>query len=143
MYESGLGFSDGYITGYNSSAISAERANYAKSATSANGAISSQTANYVVSGWEKSDNKITAYNGTAFSASGNPQIPISGESGVYLTRRDATVFIGFSGAIFPASADAVCQGVKTHSANWGDIPTKVVDNISNATAQNVLYIVTG
>ena len=143
MYESGLGFSEGYITGYNSSAISAERANYAKSATSANGAVSSQTANYIVSGWEKSDSKITAYNGTAFSASGNPQIPISGESGVYLTRRDATVFIGFSGAIFPASADAVCQGVKTHSANWGDIPTKVVDNISNATAQNVLYIVTG
>ena len=68
MYESALGFSDGYITGYDGSAISAERTNYANSATSANGAVSSQTANYVVSGWEKSDNKITGYNGTAFSA---------------------------------------------------------------------------
>ena len=35
MYESALNFGDGYITGYNSSAFSAERAGYAVSATSA------------------------------------------------------------------------------------------------------------
>lgn len=68
MYESALGLSDGYITGYNSSAFSAERASYATSATSANGAISAQSANYVVSGWEISDGNITGYNGTAFPA---------------------------------------------------------------------------
>ena len=68
MYESALGLSDGYITCYNSSAFSAERASYATSATSANGSISAQSANYVVSGWETSDGNITGYNGTAFSA---------------------------------------------------------------------------
>lgn len=68
MYESALGLSDGYITGYNSSAFSAERASYATSATSANGSISAQSANYVVSGWEISDGSITGYNGTAFPA---------------------------------------------------------------------------
>lgn len=35
MYESGLGINDGYITSYNNSAFSAERAGYAVSATSA------------------------------------------------------------------------------------------------------------
>lgn len=35
MYESALGFGNGYITGYNNSAFSAERAGYAVSATSA------------------------------------------------------------------------------------------------------------
>ena len=68
MYESALGLSDGYITGYSGSAFSAERASYATSATSANGAISAQSANYVVSGWEISDGNITGYNGTAFPA---------------------------------------------------------------------------
>ena len=68
MYESALGFGDGYITGYNNSAFSAERAGYAVSATSANGSISSQTAAIVTGGWETADGKITGYNGTAFSA---------------------------------------------------------------------------
>ena len=29
---------------------------------------------------------------------GHPQVPVSGESGVYLTKRDGTVYIGYSGA---------------------------------------------
>ncbi len=68
MYESALNFGNGYITGYNGSALSSERSRYAVSSTSANGAISSQTAAIVTGGWETANGKITGYNGTAFSA---------------------------------------------------------------------------
>lgn len=128
---------------------------------------------------------------------GHPQVPVSGESGVYLTKRDGTVYIGYSGAgggqgvdytgiapivvnndehkisaqsaalgvqsplyfvedsesatvigfsgssNFPESADQACQVVTANSANWGDIPTKVVANSGLATGSNILYIVTG
>jgi hypothetical protein len=66
MYESALNFGDSYITGYNGSALSSERSRYAVSSTSANGAISSQTAAIVTGGWETANGKITGYNGTAF-----------------------------------------------------------------------------
>ena len=94
---------------------------------------------------------------------GHPQVPVSGESGVYLTKRDGTVYIGYSGAgggqgvDFPESADQACQVVTANSAdwnacktivynnsaNWGDIPTKVVANSGLATGSDILYIVTG
>ena len=143
---------------------------------------------------------------------GHPQVPVSGESGVYLTKRDGTVYIGYSGAggggqgvdytgiapivvnnvehkisaqsallgvqsplyfvedsesatiigfsgssNFPESADQACQVVTANSAdwnacktivynnsaNWGDIPTKVVANSGLATGSDILYIVTG
>lgn len=68
MYESALNFGNGYITGYNGSALSSERSRYAVSSTSANGAVSSQTAAIVTGGWETANGKITGYNGTAFYA---------------------------------------------------------------------------
>ena len=130
---------------------------------------------------------------------GHPQVPVSGESGVYLTKRDGTVYIGYSGTGgaggqgvdytgiapivvnndehkisaqsallgvqsplyfvedsesatvigfsgslgFPESADQACQVVTANSANWGDIPTKVVANSGLATGSDILYIVTG
>ena len=142
---------------------------------------------------------------------GHPQVPVSGESGVYFTKRDGTVYIGYSGTdggqgvdytgiapivvnnvehkisaqsavlgvqsplyfvedsesatvigisgcyVFPESADQACQVVTANSAdwnacktivynnsaNWGDIPTKVVANSGLATGSNILYIVTG
>lgn len=143
---------------------------------------------------------------------GHPQVPVSGESGVYLTKRDGTVYIGYSGtggggqgvdytgiapivvnneehkisaqssllgvqsplyfvedsesatvigfsgsSNFPESADQACKVVTANSAdwnacktivynnsaNWGDIPTKVVANSGLATGSDILYIVTG
>ena len=88
---------------------------------------------------------------------GNPQVPVSGESGIYLTKNNGTVYIGFSGATYPNSAHAVGIEVTAHSANWnstyntvtansanwGDIPTKVVATSAQATGSNILYIVTG
>ena len=163
MYESGLGLTGGYITGYNGSGFSADRAGYAVSATSANGAVSSQSANYVLSGWEKSDNKITAYNGTAFSAAGgsNPQVPVIGAGSVTISKPSTTVIISgkdysnditaasayayslVSGNTFPASADQACQVVTANSANWGNVRTEVVGSTGQATGSNILYIVTG
>lgn len=102
MYESGLGINDGYITSYNNSAFSAERAGYAVSATSANGAISSQTANYVISGWGISDGKITGYNGTAVSAgTEHTQVPVSGTNGIGISKPDDTVLISVTGKYIP------------------------------------------
>lgn len=65
---------------------------------------------------------ITSYNGSAFSAQGgsNPQVPVSGESGIYLTKNNGTVFIGYSG-----------------------IPTLTVATSAEASGSNILYIVTG
>lgn len=128
---------------------------------------------------------------------GHPQVPVSGESGVYLTKRDGTVYIGYSGneqgggieytgiapivvnnvehkisaqsarlgvqeplyfvedsetatiigfsgsSNFPESADQACRVVTANSANWGDVPTKVVATSGDATGSNILYIVTG
>ena len=48
-----------------------------------------------------------------------------------------------TGGSFPASADAACQVVTANSANWGDIPTKVVATSGEASGSNILYIVTG
>ena len=71
---------------------------------------------------------------------------------------ESATIIGFSGSSnFPESADQACQLVTANSAdwnacktivynnsaNWGDIPTKVVANSGLATGSNILYIVTG
>ena len=57
---------------------------------------------------------------------------------------ESATVIGFSGSSdFPESADQACKVVTANSANWGDIPTKVVANSGLATGSNILYIVTG
>lgn len=91
MYESALNFGDGYITGYNSSAFSAERAGYAVSATSANGAVSSQSATVVTGGWETANGKITGYNGTAFSAGSTYDVKASSNISVATAGNTFTV----------------------------------------------------
>lgn len=35
------------------------------------------------------------------------------------------------------------NAVTANSANWGDIPTKVVATTADATGSNILYVVTG
>ena len=138
MYESALGLSDGYIIGYNSSALSAERANYAKSATSANGAVSSQTAAIVTGGWETANGKITAYNGTAFSG-GNPQVPVSGVGSVTITKPSDTVLISgknFTTDIQNASSYAYNQA--TANATGKYIPyTDITTGDSGTQVYNV------
>lgn len=138
MYESALNFGNGYITGYNGSALSSERSRYAASSTSANGAVSSQTANYVVSGWEKSNNKITAYNGTAFSG-GNPQVPVSGVGSVTITKPSDTVLISgknFTPDIQNASSYAYNQATANAAGKY--IPyTTITTGISGTTVYNV------
>lgn len=206
MYESGLDFSDSYITTYKGSAFSADRSNYAASATSANTCKEISTSagwdvveytagnniditNHVISGkdWGSDISAASSYalnqatanipdvtnlayvqntalgtaSGSVTSISsysiGNPQVPVSGESGIYLTKNNGTVFIGFSGSTYPNSAHAVGTEVTAHSANWnstyntvttnsakwGDIPTKIVATSAQATGSNILYIVTG
>lgn len=91
MYESALNFGDGYITGYNSSALSSERSRYAVSSTSANGAISSQTAAIVTGGWETANGKITGYNGTAFSAGNTYDVKASSNISVATAGNTFTV----------------------------------------------------
>ena len=63
------------------------------------------------------DNYIT---GISSYGIGHPQVPVSGESGIYLTKNNGTVFIGYSG-----------------------IPTLTVATSAQATGTNILYIVTG
>lgn len=137
MYESALGFSDGYITGYDGSAISAERTNYANSATSANGAVSSQTANYVVSGWEKSDNKITGYNGTAFSAGSTYDVKAGANISVSTAGNTFTVSgKDWDGLITDAANFAYYQATANAAGKY--IPyTNITTGISGTTVYNV------
>ncbi|MBR2555773.1 MAG: hypothetical protein IKE94_13000, partial [Aeriscardovia sp.] len=147
MYESALNFGDGYITGYNSSAFSAERAGYAVSATSANGAVSSQTANIVTDGWEFSDGKITGYNGTAVSAgTGHTQVPVSGVSGINITKPGDTVLISVTGKYIPytnittGDSGTTCYNVNsgirvTAQSGWVEMYPQNNENESEAHLQ--------
>ena len=94
MYESALNFGDGYITGYNGSALSSERSRYAVSSTSANGAISSQTAAVVTGGWETANGKITGYNGTAF---------YTGAGNTYDVKASSNISVSTAGNTFTVS----------------------------------------
>ncbi|MBO7714116.1 MAG: hypothetical protein J6S85_11130 [Methanobrevibacter sp.] len=170
MYESGLDFSDSYITTYKGSAFSAARSNYAASATSANTCKEISTSagwdvveytagnniditNHVISGkdWGSDISAASSYalsqatanipdvtnlayvqntalgtaSGSVTSISsymiGNPQVPVSGESGVYLRKNDGVVYIGYSGGIDPASAEKIIEMynvITAYSARW-------------------------
>ena len=147
MYESALNFGDGYITGYNSSALSSERSRYAVSSTSANGAVSSQTAAIVTGGWETANGKITGYNGTAFNTGGsNPQVPVSGVSGISITKPNDTIFIGVSGQYIPyttittgdsgTEAYNVNKGIRvTSTSGWVEMYNQNKENESEAHLQ--------
>jgi len=147
MYESALRLSDGYITGYNGSALSSERSRYAVSSTSANGAISSQTAAVVTGGWETANGKITGYNGTAFNAGGsNPQVPVSGVSGISITKPNDTIFIGVSGQYLPytniTTGDSgttvynIASGIRvTSTSGWVEMYNQNKENENEAHLQ--------
>ena len=94
MYESALNFGDSYITGYNGSALSSERSRYAVSSTSANGAVSSQTASVVTGGWETANGKITGYNGTAF---------YTGAGNTYDVKASSNISVATAGNTFTVS----------------------------------------
>ena len=103
---------------------------------------------------------------------GHPQVPVSGESGVYLTKRDGTVYIGYSGGggqvvdytgIAPIVVNNDEHKISAQSAMLGvqeplyfvedsesatvigisGIPTLTVTTSAQATGSNILYIVTG
>jgi len=147
MYESALNISNGYITGYNGSALSSERSRYAVSSTSANGAISSQTASIVTGGWESANGKITGYNGTAFNAGGsNPQVPVSGVSGISITKPNNTIFIGVSGQYLPytniTTGDSgttvynIASGIRvTSTSGWVEMYNQNKENENEAHLQ--------
>lgn len=161
------------ISGNGLFAESAKNSNHAESATSAGFVESANFANsawkavFVDGGWEHdSSGNITAYNSSAFVGStndgkytgilpivvNNEEMKISAKSALlgvqsplyFVEDSESATIIGFSGSYdFPESADQACQVVTANSANWGDIPTKVVANSGLATGSNILYIVTG
>lgn len=121
MYESALNFGNGYITGYNGSALSSERSRYAVSSTSANGAVSSQTATIVTGGWETANGKITGYNGTAFSA---------GSTGKYIPYTEIST--GDSGT----TVYNVASGIRvTSTSGWTEMYCQNKENENEAHLQ--------
>ena len=145
MYESGLGLADGYITGYNNSAFSAERAGYAVSATSANGAISSQTANIVTGGWETANGKITGYNGTAFSAGSTYDVKASSNISVATAGNTFTVSgKDWTNTITGASSYAYNQATAQIPAGHTQVPVSGTNGIGISKPDDtVLISVTG
>ena len=139
MYESALGFNDGYITGYNTSALSADRAGYAVSATSANGAVSSQTANIVTGGWETANGKITGYNGTAFYTGAGNTYDVKASSNISVATAGTTFTVSgkdWQNTITGASSYAYNQA--TANATGKYIPyTNISTGDSGTTCYNV------
>lgn len=120
MYESALNFGDGYITGYNSSALSSERSRYAVSSTSANGAISSQSAAIVTGGWETANGKITGYNGTAFNAGAGNTYDVKASSNISVSTAGNTFTVSgkdWTNTITAASSHAVGMAA-VQAAGW-------------------------
>ena len=101
----------------------------------------------MLSGWEKSNNKITGYNGTAFSAQGgasNPQVPVIGTGSVTISKPSTAVVISgkdYGNDITAASAYAYSQS--TAFVNSWSVKSQVVATTGDATGSNILYIVTG
>lgn len=66
---------------------------------------------------------------------GHPQVPVSGESGIYLTKKNGTVYIGYSGAGggggLPQSAIEAIETVTGSSANWNSTYNTVSTNSAN------------
>ena len=145
MYESGLGLTDGYITSYNNSAFSAERASYAVSATSANGAVSSQTATVVTGGWETADGKITGYNGTAFSAGSTYDVKASSNISVATAGNTFTVSgKSWTTDIQNASSYAYNQATAQIPAGHTQVPVSGTNGIGiSKPGDTVLISVTG
>lgn len=135
MYESALNFGDGYITGYNSSALSSERSRYAVSSTSANGAVSSQTATIVTGGWETANGKITGYNGTAFSAGSTYDVKAGSNINVATAGTTFTVSgKDWQNTITAASSYAYNQATakdKTYNVTAGEYSNIVVTTAGN------------
>lgn len=135
MYESALNFGDGYITGYNGSALSSERSRYAVSSTSANGAVSSQTAAIVTGGWETANGKITGYNGTAFSAGSTYDVKASSNISVATAGTTFTVSgKDWQNTITAASSYAYNQATakdKTYDVTAGPYSNIVVTTAGN------------
>lgn len=158
VQNSALGYNGSLISSISGNGLFAESANFANSAWKAV---------FVDGGWEHdSSGNITAYNSSAFAGStnggkykgilpivvNNEEMKISAKSALlgvqsplyFVEDSESATIIGFSGSYdFPESADQACQVVTANSANWGDIPTKVVANSGLATGSNILYIVTG
>ena len=145
MYESGLGLTDGYITSYNNSAFSAERAGYAVSATSANGAVSSQSATVVTGGWETADGKITGYNGTAFSAGSTYDVKASSNISVATAGNTFTVSgKDWQNTITAASSYAYNQATAQISPGHTQVPVSGTNGIEiSKPGDTVLISVSG
>lgn len=135
MVTSGLEYDpdNHYITAYNGSAIGKEETEYSAGANINinNHVISGKDWSTEISAassyaYEQSTGTIPDVTNlpyvqnTALSVDGNnnltaissynvghPQVPVSGESGVYLTKRDGTVYIGYSGSAQSAEYEGV------------------------------------
>lgn len=64
-----------------------------------------------------------------------------GNGWITYSANDGTFWTIHSGKV--NNWDSVTNTVSSNSANWGDIPTKVVATSGDATGSNILYIVTG
>lgn len=139
MYESALNFGDGYITGYNGSALSSERSRYAVSSTSANGAVSSQTAAIVTGGWETANGKITGYNGTAFYTAAGSTYDVKASSNISVATAGNTFTVSgkdWTNTITGASSYAYNQA--TANATGKYIPyTNITTGDSGTEVYNV------
>ena len=134
-----MNFGDGYITGYNSSALSSERSRYAVSSTSANGAVSSQTAAIVTGGWETVNGKITGYNGTAFNTAAGNTYDVKASANISVSTAGNTFTVSgkdWQNTITGASSYAYNQA--TANATGKYIPyTNISTGISGTTVYNV------
>lgn len=110
-------------------------------AESANHAFNAETAKYVESGWEYSDNKITAYNGSAFSAGSTYDVT----AGANINVSTAGNTFGISGkdwndTITAASAYAASQA---QGKTYTGVAPIVVNNSEDKISANCIELSAG
>lgn len=110
-------------------------------AESANHAFTAETANYVEGGWEYSDNKITAYNGSAFSAGSTYDVT----AGANINVSTAGNTFGISGkdwtdTITAASAYAASQA---QGKTYTGVAPIVVNNNEDKISANCIELSAG
>lgn len=110
-------------------------------AESANHAFTAETANYVEGGWEYSDNKITAYNGSAFSAGSTYDVT----AGANIDVTTAGNTFGISGkdwtdTITAASAYAASQA---QGKTYTGVAPIVVNNSEDKISANCIELSAG
>ena len=108
-------------------------------AESANHAFTAETAKYVESGWEYNDNKITAYNGSAFSAGST--YDVTAGANIDVTTAGST--FGISGKDWTETINAASAYAASQGTTYTGVAPIVVNNSEDKISADCIELSAG